>query len=146
MSTSEQAREWTLEGELVTVAEAGGERLRADTEEDADAAKAAAEALMKAATSAMSAGHSLADIARAEAHGKETLRHTLRGDALRLVERSGRRAREAEVEHHRAIARAVRLGLPMREIAHAAEVTHGTIRAISSRLAAQASVSDLAER
>jgi DNA-binding NarL/FixJ family response regulator len=83
----------------------------------------------------MAAGYSLTEIARAEAYGKDTLRRRLRGDALKMVERSGARSREAQVEHYRAIARATRLGLPMREIAHAAHVTHGTIRAITNRLA-----------
>ncbi|MGA2929723.1 MAG: hypothetical protein ABSG43_27800, partial [Solirubrobacteraceae bacterium] len=52
----------------------------------------------------------------------------------RRVDRSARQAREAEAEHHRAIGRAMRLGLSTREIALSAGVTHGTIRAIASRL------------
>jgi IS30 family transposase len=83
----------------------------------------------------MQAGYALTEIARAETRGKDTIRRELRADALKLVERSGARARDAQAEHYRAIARATRLGLPMREIAHAAHVTHGTIRAITNRLA-----------
>ena len=85
----------------------------------------------------MAAGCSLSQIAGAEADGKEAVRHTLRADALKLVDRTGHRARQMQVEHHQAIARATRLGLPMREIAQAAGVTHGTIRAISNRMASQ---------
>ncbi len=146
MSASQQNGEWTLEGQLVAVAEAAGARLRAETDEDADAAQLAADELTRAATSAMAAGYSLTEIARAEASGKDTLRRTLRADALKLVERTGSHARAAEAEHHRAIARATRLGLPMREIAHAAHVTHGTVRAITHRLAAQASGGDAANQ
>ena len=134
---SEQSGELALEGELGAVAEAAGARLRAETDEDAAAAQAAADALTHAATTAMAAGYSLTEIARAEARGKDTLRDTLRTDALKLVERTGARAREAQAEHYRAIARASRLGLPMREIANAAHVTHGTIRAITQRLASR---------
>jgi predicted transcriptional regulator len=93
---------------------------------------------MQAAAAAMAAGSSLTEIARAEASGKETVRHSLRSDALKLVERTGNRVRDAQVEHYRSIARATRLGLPMREIAQAAGVTHGTIRAINNRLTNQA--------
>jgi DNA-binding NarL/FixJ family response regulator len=145
VSSSRQDGELTLEGPLLVVAEAAGARLRAETDEDRDAARGAAEELTRAATSAMGAGHSLTEIARAEARGKDTLRRTLREDALKLVERTGSRARDAQAEHYRAIARATRLGLPMREIAQSANVTHGTIRAISNRLASQAPASGAVE-
>jgi DNA-binding NarL/FixJ family response regulator len=134
-----------LEGQLMAVAEAAGARLRAETDEDAAAVHAAADELTRAATEAMAAGYPLTDIARAEARGKDTLRRALRADALKLVERTGERARDAQTEHYRAIARATRLGLPMREIALAAHVTHGTIRAITNRLAAQAVGAEVAD-
>ncbi len=137
MSFGEQMGELGLEGELLEVAEAAGARLRAETDQDAEAERAAADALVQAASSAMAAGHPLSQIARAEAEGKETVRRTLRADALKLVERTGQRARQMQVEHYQAIARSTRLGLPMREIAQAAGVTHGTIRAINTRLASQ---------
>lgn len=120
--------------ELAAVAHAAGDRLRAETDADARAAKAAGEALLTAATAAMAAGHSLSDITQAEAHGKEGVRDALRPDTLRDVKRSGQRAREARQEHHEAIARAMRLGLSTREIATAARVAHGTVRAIINRL------------
>jgi DNA-binding NarL/FixJ family response regulator len=124
-----------LVAELAAVAEAAGARLRAETDADGDAARVAAELLMTAASAAMAAGHSLSEITRAEAQGQEDVRDGLRGDMLRSVERTGRRARETRMEHHQAIARAMRLGLSTREIAAAADVTHGTVRAISNRLA-----------
>ena len=135
MSIAEPANDAALEGELIAVAKAAGARLRAETDQDAEAARAAADELVRSASAAMAAGHSLTAIAHAEAHGKDSVRQALRGDALKLVERSGERAREMRREHHEAIARATRLGLPMREIAQAAGVTHGTIRAINNRLA-----------
>jgi DNA-binding NarL/FixJ family response regulator len=124
-----------LVSELAAVARAAGDRLRAETDADRDASAEAARALVTAATSAMAAGHSLSDITQAEALGKDDVRNALRAETLRNVERSGRRARESRIEHHQAIARAMRLGLSTREIASAAGVTHGTVRAISNRLA-----------
>jgi DNA-binding CsgD family transcriptional regulator len=138
----DETGEVRLEGELLAVAEAAGIRLRAETDQDTERARAAADALVQGASSAMAAGYSLSQIARAEADGKETVRHTLRADALKLVERTGHRARQMQVEHHHAIARATRLGLPMREIAQAAGVTHGTIRAINNRMASQTTGSE----
>jgi DNA-binding NarL/FixJ family response regulator len=123
-----------LVAELAAVAQAAGDRLRAETDGDARAAKAASDALLATATAAMAAGHSLSDITHAEAHGKEGVRDALRPDTLRDVKRSGRHAREAREEHHQAIARAMRLGLSTREIATAARVAHGTVRAIMNRL------------
>jgi hypothetical protein len=119
----------------VRVADAAGTRLRAEVAVDRDLDAAASQELLAAVTAAFSAKHSLAEIARAEARGKERVRRELGGDALKRVERTGRQAREAEAEHHRAIGRAMRLGLSMREIALAAGVTHGTIRAIGNRVA-----------
>jgi DNA invertase Pin-like site-specific DNA recombinase len=84
-------------------------------------------------------------IAQAEARGKEKVRRELGGDSLKTVERTGHHAREAEAEHHRAIARAMRLGLSMREIALAAGVTHGTIRAIGNRLAENGIAANMAD-
>jgi DNA-binding NarL/FixJ family response regulator len=120
--------------ELAAVAQSAGNRLRAETDGDARAAKAAGDALLAAATAAMAAGLSLSDITEAEAYGKERVRDALRPDTLREVKRSGRRAREMKEEHHQAIARAMRLGLSTREIATAARVAHGTVRAIMNRL------------
>lgn len=129
---------------LDCVSGAAGARLRAETDEGWDAARSASEALIEAATSAMAAGYSLGDIARAEARGQEDVRENLSGDALERVERTATLAREAELEHHQTIARAMRLGLSTREIAGAAGVTHGTIRAISNRLSGTSSREDTA--
>jgi hypothetical protein len=129
--------------ELVAVADAAGTRLRAETLEDRDGVHAATAALMKAVAEAIGAGYSLSAIARAEADGKDQVRRALRSEVLRRVERTGHQAREAEVEHHRAIGRAMLLGLSTREIATSAHVTHGTIRAITNRLAKTQTTSDV---
>lgn len=142
MSATEEKLDQPSAPELLAVADAAGARLRAETDEDSDAAGAATEALVTATASAMRAGHSLTEIARAEARGKEDVRREFGRDALKRVERSARQARDAQAEHHRMIARALRLGLSTRDIASAAGVTHGTIRAISIRLSEDAPSSD----
>jgi DNA-binding NarL/FixJ family response regulator len=134
MSSGQGAVTSGLVTELADVARAAGDRLRAETDGDTRAAKLAGDALLAAATGAMAAGHSLSDITEAEASGKDGVRDGLRPDTLRDVKRSGRRVREARQEHHQAIARAMRLGLSTREIATAARVAHGTVRAIMNRL------------
>ena len=123
-----------LPAELAAVADAAGQRLRAEVDGDDESASRGARHLMRAATAAMDAGYSLPEITQAEARGKDELRNALRPDVLKRVERSGRHMREAQAEHHQAIARAVRLGLSTRQIAAAADVTHGTVRAIVNRL------------
>jgi hypothetical protein len=142
MSALGDSADREAQAELLAVAQAAGARLRAETEEGWDAARSASEALMQAATSAMAAGYSLSDIARAEARGQDDVRRDLSADALQRVKRTGIQARDAELEHHQAIARAMRLGLSTREIAGAAGVTHGTIRAIGIRLSSRASNED----
>lgn len=134
MSPSEESAARPPEPTLLAIAEAAGARLRASTDEDWTGVAAADEALLRAATSAMRAGRTLSEIAHAESSGQDNVRRSLRSEVLKRVERSGRQAREAEEEHHRAIGRAMRLGLSTREIATSAGVTHGTIRAITNRI------------
>ena len=55
------------------------------------------------------------------------------------IARAARRRREADTEYAQEILRAGRIGLPHREIANAAEVAHGTVRAILTRTDAVAS-------
>ena len=49
------------------------------------------------------------------------------------IARASRRRREADAEYEQEILRAGRIGLTHREIANAAEVAHGTVRAILTR-------------
>ena len=62
------------------------------------------------------------------AHGRSCDR-----DVLRQIARAARRKRETELEYEQAVIRGVRLGLGHRELAGAAQVSHGTVRAIIAR-------------
>jgi hypothetical protein len=75
----------------------------------------------------------LSSIADAERIGQERAREALGPELLRRVERTARRWREAEREYEHAVARAGRLGLAHRDVAVAAQVAHGTVRAIIGR-------------
>ena len=119
--------------ELDAVAAAAEQQLRALASEDPLDAGPLAEALADAATAAIASGQPIADIARAEQRGQQQARATLSRDLLARVERAARRRRDAEHDLHQAVARTARLGLPQREIAAAARVAPGTIRAIVAR-------------
>jgi hypothetical protein len=142
MSSPEGSAGQDVAAELAAVAEAAGERLRAEADQNVDGVRTASESLMKAATSAMAAGYSLRDIAAAEGRGQDDVRGQLRADTLKRVERTTRQLREAEAAHHAEVARASRLGLSTREIAQAAGITHGTIRAIANRVGTSESAAD----
>jgi hypothetical protein len=122
-----------LSGELEAVATAAAERVRAvsggDLEHDAEMQRRVGEA----ASRAIAAGVSLASIADAERIGHGRVRAELGPELLRRVERAARRRREAEREYEQAVIRAERLGLAHRDVAVAAQVTHGTVRAIIAR-------------
>ena len=92
----------------------------------------------EAASRAIAAGLSLAAIADAEQIGQRRAREELGPEVLRRVERAARRKREAEHEYEAAIVRAGRLGLAHRDVAAAAQVAHGTVRAIIARACAAA--------
>jgi DNA-binding NarL/FixJ family response regulator len=62
----------------------------------------------------------------------------LSADVLRQLLRAAKRKRDADDEYEQAVSRAGRVGLSQREIAHAAEVSHGTVRAILTRAGASA--------
>ena len=119
--------------ELDAVVAAAEQQLRALASEDPLDAGPLAEALADAATAAIASGQPIADIARAEQRGQQQARTALSRDLLARVERAARRRRDAEHDLHQAIARTARLGLPQREIAAAARLAPGTIRAIVAR-------------
>jgi len=122
-----------LAGELEQIATVAAERLQAvsagDVEREADLQRRVGEA----AGRAIAVGLSLASIADAERIGQGRAREELGPELLRRVERAARRRREAEREYEQAVVRAGRLGLAHRDVAAAAEVTHGTVRAIIAR-------------
>jgi DNA-binding NarL/FixJ family response regulator len=122
-----------LTPELEAIATAAANLLRAqavDGTEDRDELHAY---LRATATQAIASGAELDAIAQAQRHGHERARRELGGDLLRRVERAARRRRESEREYEDVVVRAARLGLAQRAIAAAANVAHGTVRAILTR-------------
>lgn len=122
-----------LSGELEQIAAAAAERLRGltagDVERDTDLGRRVGDA----ASRAIAAGLSLAEIADAERIGQGRAREELGPELLRRVERAARRKRDAEHEYEQAIVCAGRLGVTHRDVAAAAQVAHGTVRAIIAR-------------
>ncbi len=119
--------------ELEAIAAAAADELRALMDEARDGGQAPCSGVPAAAGAAIAAGMPLAAVADAERVGQTRARRELGSDVLRRVERAARRKREADDEYQHAIARAARLGLPHREIGGAAQVAHGTVRAIIAR-------------
>jgi DNA-binding NarL/FixJ family response regulator len=125
--------ELTPELEAIAIAAADLQRAQAvDGTQERDELQAR---LRAAATTAITAGAELDAIAQAQRHGQARARDELGSDLLRRVERAARRRREIEREYEDAVARAARLGLAHRDIAAAAAVAHGTVRAILGRTA-----------
>jgi DNA-binding NarL/FixJ family response regulator len=122
---------------LAAVAQAAGARLRAQADEDADGERVAAESLVAAASTAMAGGVAIREIMTAEARGKAVVRDELRPDGLKRVQRTAQQVRDAKTAHEAAVGRAMRIELSTRDIAEAAGVTHGTIRAMAQRRAPQ---------
>jgi len=93
----------------------------------------AADRVLAAARAALDGGHAIAAIAAAEADGTRAARERVGGQLLRLVERSAKKLRDATGEYEQTIVQAVRLGLPARDIAARAGVSHGTVAAVARR-------------
>ena len=86
-----------------------------------------------AARAALDDGHPIAAIAAAQADGERTARERVGAQVLRSVERLAKKMRESTEEYERAVAQATRLGLPARDIAARAGVSHGTVAAVARR-------------
>jgi DNA-binding NarL/FixJ family response regulator len=124
----------TLESsELREVADAAHALLRAEAG-DEGTLEPARQRSLQAARAALEAGHSLAAMAAAESEGRQRARDDLRSELLRKVTRTAKRMQEAIDEHYREVRRAAGVGLSTREIASAAGIAHGTVRAIVSRM------------
>jgi hypothetical protein len=128
-----QKTERAMSPELEAIAAAAADRLRAQCGDDPATIDEHARRVADAASTAIRADTALSAIADAERAGEQRARDELRTDTLRRVERAAKRKREADVDYEHAIDRASRLGLSHREIASAAQVTHGTVRAILTR-------------
>jgi hypothetical protein len=122
-----------LSGEPEQIATAAGERLRALAVGDVERELELQRRVGEAASRGIATGLSLAAIASAEHVGQARAREELGPQLLRRVERAARRKREAELEYEEAIVRAGRIGLVHRDLAAAAQVAHGTVRAIIAR-------------
>lgn len=119
--------------ELESIAAAAADELRAIMDEDHEGEQPGPPGVPAAASAAIAAGIPLAAVAEAERVGQTRARRELGSDVLRRIERAARRKREADDEYQHAIVRAGRLGLTHREIAAAAHIAHGTVRAIIAR-------------
>lgn len=131
--TLHTTREGVLAPELEAIAAAAADRLHgevAGTDQDQPQLH---RAVAHAASAAIAAGLPLSAIADAERIGQQRARDELRPDVLRQITRAARRKRETELEYEHAVIRGVRLGLGHRELAGAAQVAHGTVRAIIAR-------------
>jgi DNA-binding NarL/FixJ family response regulator len=122
-----------LSPELEAIAAAAADRLRAQVADNPASMDEHARAVADAASAAIRAGAALSAIADAEQVGEDRARTELRSDILRKVERAARRKRETDADYESAIDRAARLGLSHRDIATAAAVSHGTVRAVLAR-------------
>jgi hypothetical protein len=130
--------------ELDAIATAAAKRLRAQTDGDPQREAQLQRSVAEAASVAIGAGLSLGTIADAERISQRRVREELGRDALRAVERAAGRKREADHAYERGIVRAGRLGAAHREAAAAAEVAHGTVRAILARTQTPSGTGDAA--
>jgi DNA-binding NarL/FixJ family response regulator len=80
--------------------------------------------------------------AAAESEGRQRARGGLRGELLRKIKQTAKRVQEATGEHQDEIRRAAGVGLSTREIAVAAEISRGTVRAIINRTDAPPTAGD----
>jgi hypothetical protein len=125
--------EGDLAPELEAIAVAAADRLHGEVTATDHDQQHLHHAVAQTASAAIAAGLPLAAIADAERTGQQRARDELRPDVLRQIARAARRKRETELEYEQAVIRGARIGLGHRELAGAAQVSHGTIRAIIAR-------------
>ncbi len=118
---------------LEAIAQAAHDRLHAEAGENPATTSEAQRRVADTASAAIAAGAELSAIANAEQTGHERAKRTLSGDVLKRIDRAAKRKHEADAEYKGAVQHAGRLGLSHREIATAAHITHGTVRAILTR-------------
>jgi DNA-binding NarL/FixJ family response regulator len=128
-----QMTDTPLSPELDAIATAAADRLRAAADANTTSHDELQRRVAQAASAAIGTGAALGAIADAERAGQTRARGELGPDALKRIARASRRRREADAEYEQEILRAGRIGLTHREIANAAEVAHGTVRAILTR-------------
>jgi hypothetical protein len=121
-----------LAPELEAIATASADRVRAQADATADDSELQRR-VADAASATIAAGAGLGADAAAEQIGHARAREELGPDVLKRITRASRRRREADAAYEHEIHRGDRIGLTHREIATAAEVAHGTVRAILAR-------------
>ena len=120
------------DGEALETVQAAAEAVVEAQVADGDEEAARRQALA-AARAALDGGHAISAIARAESAGEKAARERLGGQVLRSVERATKKLADATAEYERTIVQAVRVGLPARDIAARADVSHGTVAAVARR-------------
>lgn len=130
---SRQTNEPALSPELEAIATAAAEVVRSQATEGAHDNEELQKRVREAAGVAIAGGADLDAVAQAQRTGQARARGELGSELLRRVERIAKRRDEIEHEWEDAIRRAARVGLPHRDIASAAKVAHGTVRAIIAR-------------
>jgi DNA-binding NarL/FixJ family response regulator len=131
--TTAHTGDGALAPELEAIATAAHDRLHAKAGQDLSAEQQAQQRVAVVASAAITAGAALGAIADAERTGELRARKTLGSDLLKHVTRTAKRKRGVDGEYEQAVTRAGRIGLSHREIATAAQVSHGTVRAILTR-------------
>ena len=139
--TTYTSTQGVLAPELEAIAAAAADRLRGEIAGTDQHEPETHHAVAQAASAAIAAGVPLGAIADAERLGQQRAREELRPDVLRQI---ARRKRETELEYEQAVIRGVRLGLSHRELAGAAQISHGTVRAVIARTQTSAAESTTA--
>ena len=142
--TAHTSTRGVLAPQLEAIAAAAADRLRGEIAGTDQHEPETHHAVAEAASAAIAAGAALAAIADAERIGQQRAREELRPDVLRQIARAARRKRETELEYEQAVIRGVRLGLSHRELAGAAQISHGTVRAVIARTETSAAESTAA--
>jgi len=142
--TTYTSTQGVLAPELEAIAAAAADRLRGEIAGTDQHEPETHHAVAQAASAAIAAGVPLGAIADAERLGQQRAREELRPDVLRQIARAARRKRETELEYEQAVIRGVRLGLSHRELAGAAQISHGTVRAVIARTETSAAESTAA--
>lgn len=128
-----QTADETLAPELEAIAAAAAERVHAEARDDRAAAEQAQARVAQAASAAIAAGAGLGPAAEAEQAGQARSRQALGQDLLRRIKKVTQRRGEAERDYNDAIRLAGRIGIPHREIAGAAGISHSTVKAVLTR-------------
>ena len=131
--TTDQTGDGVLPPELEAIAAAAHDRLHAQAGQDLAAERRGAAARRRGGQRRDHGRGGAGRDRRSRAHRGAARPRRAGREVLKQVARTAKRKREADSEYEQAVTRAGRLGLSHREIAAAAQVSHGTVRAILTR-------------